>query len=153
HRQGEGAFGVGAAGVGGAGGEGCGTGPAAGLLATVAFRVICWSVVAGFGVAVTEVVVAILSTVRVKAWVTGSPTPLVAVMVSVLVPAPVGVPDSVAVPSPLSANDAHGGRPDAFRAGLGAPVAVTVNAPAVPTVNAELLLLLSALEMAAGVKV
>jgi hypothetical protein len=78
------------------------------------------------------------STVRVKLWVAGEPTPLVAVMVMGYVP-PVplaGVPARVAVPLPLSVKVTPvGSVPDSPSDAAGNPVAVTVKVPADPVVN------------------
>src|SRR6266850_42883 len=53
-----------------------------------------------------------------------------------------GVPLSFPVPFPLSTNVTPlGNAPVSLRVGLGVPVAVTVNVPAVPTVNVVLLAL------------
>jgi hypothetical protein len=86
-------------------------------------------------------------TVRVKPWLAGVPTPLLAVIVREYVP-PVpdaGVPLSVAVPFPLFANVTPlGNAPASVRDGVGAPVVVTVKLPAVPTVNDVLLALVIA---------
>ena len=79
-------------------------------------------------------------TVRVKLWVTGLPTPLEAVIVSVVEPAGVAVVLArVAVLSPLSTNVTPVGRvPVSVGAGVGNPVVVTVKVPDVPTVNVVL---------------
>ena len=70
------------------------------------------------------------STVRVKDWLAGEPTPLVAVKVIGKEPDWVGVPASTPVPgvkvTPV------GRVPDSARVGVGEPVAVTVNVPAGP---------------------
>jgi len=81
------------------------------------------------------------STVKVKFWVALVPTPLLAVKVmEYVLPVPAaGVPLSTPVPAlnvtPL------GNVPDSLNVGVGVPVAVTVNVPAVPTVNVVLLAL------------
>ena len=71
-------------------------------------------------------------TVRVKVWVAAEPKPFVAVIVNGYVP-PVpaaGVPESVAVPSPLSVNVTPvGSAPVSDNAHVGGPVDVTVKAP------------------------
>ena len=88
-----------------------------------------------------------LFTVSVKALVAAEPTPLLAVNVmeyALLVPA-AGVPDKVPVPFPLSLKvTPPGSAPVWVKAGVGAPVAVTENVPAVPTVNVVLLALVIA---------
>ena len=85
--------------------------------------------------------------VRVKLCVAFVPTPFAAVMVSAkvpLVPA-AGVPARVAVPFELFVNVTPvGSAPDSLSEGVGEPVAVTVNVPAVPIVNAVLLALVIA---------
>ena len=87
-----------------------------------------------------EVIAAGASTVRVKDWVAGLPTPLVAVMVIGNEPVVEVVPARVAVPSPLSTKLTPDGRaPDSVRAGFGLPVVVTVKDPEDPDVNAALL--------------
>ena len=56
-----------------------------------------------------------------------------------------GVPARVAVPSPLSTKVTPVGRgPDSVRAGVGKPVVVTVNDPAVPTAKVLALALVMA---------
>ena len=76
-----------------------------------------------------------------KLWLAAVPTPLLAVNVRGYVP-PVpdaGVPLSVPVPLPLSLNVTPlGSVPASLSDGVGAPVVVTVNVPAVPTVNVVL---------------
>ena len=69
------------------------------------------------------------STVRVNAWVTGAPTPLVAVKVIDDVPAVVGVPDS----TPPAKVTPAGSVPLSVTTGVGLPVATGVKVPAVPT--------------------
>jgi hypothetical protein len=87
-------------------------------------------------VADPEVMVGGASTVRVKDWVTGLPMPLPAEMMRGKTPPSVGVPDNVAVPSPLSTNATPVGRvPDSDRAAVGSPVEVTVKVPADPSVK------------------
>src|SRR5215472_12572307 len=83
-------------------------------------------------------------TVRVKLWLAGVPTPLLAVIVREYVPAlpDAGVPLSVAVPFPLFTNVTPLGSVPVFVSdGVGVPVVVTVKLPAVPTVNVVLLAL------------
>ena len=70
-------------------------------------------------------------TVRVKLWVAGVPTPLVAVKVIGKVPPAVAVPDR----TPLAKVTPVGSVPDSVMVGVGLPVAVTVNVPAVPSVK------------------
>src|SRR5207245_5127650 len=86
-------------------------------------------------------------TVRVKLWVAGVPTVLLAVNVMgyiAAVPA-AGVPLSVPVPFPLSVKVTPlGSAPVSVRVGVGVPVVVTVNVPAVPTTNVALLALVIA---------
>jgi len=78
-------------------------------------------------------------TVRVKVWVASGLTPFVAVIVNGYVPpvSTAGVPESVAVPPPLSVNVTPDGRvaPPSDNVALGTPVAVTVKVPAWPTVK------------------
>ena len=83
-------------------------------------------------------------TVSVKFCVAGAPTPFVAVKVIGYVP-PVpgpGTPDSTPVPA-LNVTPA-GNAPDSLNAGVGLPLAVTVNEPSVPTVNVVALTLVIA---------
>jgi len=83
-------------------------------------------------------------TVKVKLWLAGVPTPLLAVKVMGYVPTvpAAGVPLSVPVPFPLSLKVTPlGSVPVSVREGVGAPVVVTENVPAVPTVNVVLLTL------------
>ena len=72
-------------------------------------------------------------TVRAKDWVAAVPTPFVAVIVSVYVVPPVpkiGVPESAAVPSPLSVSVTPvGSAPDSVNVHVGEPVDVTVKVP------------------------
>src|SRR5271157_611600 len=86
-------------------------------------------------------------TVRVKVWVAGLPTPLEAVKCREYVP-PVpaaGVPLSVAVPLPLSANVTPLGKvPVSLRLACGKAVVVTVKLPAAPAVKVVLLALVMA---------
>jgi len=75
------------------------------------------------------------------------PTPLLAVnVIKYGLPVPAaGVPLSVPVPFPLSVKVTPlGSVPDSLRLGAGKPVVVTVNVPAVPTVNVALLALVIA---------
>ena len=78
------------------------------------------------------------STVRVKLWVASGMTPFVALIVIGYVP-PVfaaGVPEIVAVPSPLSVHVSPGGSaPGTDNMHVGHPVTVTVKVPAWPTVK------------------
>ena len=75
-------------------------------------------------------------TVRVKCWAMKGLTKLATAIVNAYVPAVVGVPDSVAVPFPLSVNVTPGGNaPDSYKIGVGNPVVVTVKVPAWPTVK------------------
>jgi hypothetical protein len=86
-------------------------------------------------------------TVRVKPWLAGVPTPLLAVMVREYVPPlpAAGVPLNVAVPFPLFTNVTPlGSAPVSVSVGVGDPVVVTVKLPAVPTVNVVLLALVIA---------
>ena len=80
-------------------------------------------------------------TVKVKVCVASGLTPLVAVMLNEytpLLPA-AGVPDRVAVPSPLSTKlTPLGSEPNSDNAGVGKPVEVTVKVPAEPSVNVVL---------------
>ena len=79
------------------------------------------------------------STVRVKDWVASEPTPLLAVMVIGNEPLDVGVPASVAVPSPLSTRvTPAGSEPVSVMAAVGSPVEVTVKVPADPVVKVVL---------------
>ena len=72
---------------------------------------------------------------RVKVWLVAEPTPFAAVIVNVYVPAVVGAPEIVAVPSPLSVNKTPDGRlPDVTdKPGVGNPVDLTLKAQASPT--------------------
>ena len=77
-------------------------------------------------------------TVRVKFWVAAGPTPFVAVIVNVYVPAvpAAGVPDNVAVPLLLSLNvTPDGSAPVSDNVHVGTPVDVTVKVPAWLTVK------------------
>ncbi len=104
---------------------------------TVAWRITVWSWedwLADAGAALIVVEIAVESE---KDWVTPDPTPLSAVTLRAKVPeVPIaGVPDSVAVPSPLSTNVTPlGSAPLSVRAGgLGSPPdVVKVNVPAEP---------------------
>ena len=69
-------------------------------------------------------------TMTVRVWVALGVTPLAAVTVRVFVPVAVGVPDSWAVPLPLSTKVSPAGRaPGSVIAGVGEPVVVTAMAP------------------------
>src|SRR5207245_1028663 len=83
-------------------------------------------------------------TVRVKLWVALAPTPLAAVKVMGYVPAvpAAGVP--LRTPVPALNVTPPGNVPVSLKVGAGKPVAVTVNEPAVPTVNVVLLALVMA---------
>ena len=86
-------------------------------------------------------------TVSVKFCVALLPTPLLAVNVmGYVLPVPAaGVPLSVPVPFPLSTNVIPlGSAPASAREGAGKPAVVTLNVPAVPTVNVALLALVIA---------
>src|ERR1700683_830077 len=72
------------------------------------------------------------STVRVKLWEAGVPTPLVAVMVMGKVPVAVGVPDSS---PPVLRVTPPGSGPVSEKVGAGLPVAVTVKLPDTPVVK------------------
>ena len=66
-----------------------------------------------------------------KAWVAAGLTPLLAVILRLVVPVAVPVPDSRAVPLPLSVNESPAGSaPVSLMAGTGEPVVVTAAAPA-----------------------
>ena len=83
-----------------------------------------------------EVTAAEAVTVRVKVWVAGLPTPLVAVRVIGNEPVVEVAPASVAVPSPLSTKLTPDGRePVSVRDGVGLPVEVTVKDPEDPEVK------------------
>ena len=84
-------------------------------------------------------------TTMVKGWVAFGLTPLLALMVRLVVPVTVPVPESRAVPLPLSVNDSPAGRlPVSVMAGVGEPVVVTAAAPAWLTVKKALLPLVMA---------
>jgi hypothetical protein len=89
-------------------------------------------------VAAAEVMVGAASTVRVKDWEAAGLMPLAAWMVKVYEP-PVpaaGVPDRVAVPSPLLARvTPEGSEPVSDSEAVGLPVEVTVKLPWLPTVK------------------
>src|SRR6185437_4933612 len=82
------------------------------------------------------------STVSVYDWVALGATPLAAVIVIGKLPAAVGVPERVAVPSLLFTKVTPGGSAPVLErtieAPLGVPVVVTVKVPAAPTVNVAL---------------
>ena len=87
-------------------------------------------------VELADVMAGAASTVRVKDWVAGLPTPLEALMLKEKLPLTVGVPDRVAVPLPLSAKPTPAGSvPVSERESVGLPVEVTVKLPALPSVN------------------
>src|ERR1019366_1666671 len=100
--------------------------------------------------AVPTVKVVLLALVMAGAWFTVSvklcvafvPTPFCAVKVIAYVPPIVGVPLS----TPVAAVNVtpEGNAPDSLRVGAGAPVAATVNEPAVPAVKVALLALVIA---------
>ena len=74
-----------------------------------------------------------------KVWVAAVPTPFVALIVNVYVPAVVGVPESVAVPSPLSVNmTPDGSAPVSDNWAVGTPVDLTVKVQAWPTIHVVL---------------
>ena len=102
--------------------------------------------VAVFALVIAGAVCAVF-TVRVKPWLAGVPTPLLAVKVREYVPPlpDAGIPLSVAVPFPLFMNVTPlGSAPVSVRVGVGVPVVVTVKLPAVPTVNVAVLALVIA---------
>jgi hypothetical protein len=73
------------------------------------------------------------STVSVKGWLALGLTPLDAVMVIGYEPPAVGVPASVAVPSPLSVKVTPvGSTPDSDSEAVGRPCVVTVSSPELP---------------------
>ncbi len=93
-----------------------------------------WSTVMVASVAEENAGACCTTTVRVRR--AEGETPFAAVTVRVLVPAVVGVPASVAVPSPLSTKDSPSGSvPVALRDACGKPVVVIVVDPARPTTN------------------
>ena len=69
-----------------------------------------------------------------KLWVTGGPKPLDAVKVIGKVPVTVGVPES----TPPEKVTPAGRVPDSVMVGVGVPVAVGVNEPALPLTNCVL---------------
>ena len=80
------------------------------------------------------------STVSMKVW-TATETSLPATIVNRYTPAlpAAGVPDSVAVPSPLSSNSTPAGRlPPTDSSGVGIPLAMTVKLPGCPVLNVAL---------------
>ena len=81
-------------------------------------------------------------TVSVKLCVASVPAPLCAVNVIEKVPPTVGVPASMPVAAVKVTPE--GNAPDSDSVGVGEPVAVTVNDPAVPTVNVVLFALVIA---------
>ena len=91
------------------------------------------------------VIVGAWPTVNVKLWTAFGETPLLAVNVMLKIPACVGVPESVPVPLWLSEKETPvGSVPDSLSAAVGKPVLVTVNVPAVLSVNVVLLALVIA---------
>jgi len=85
-----------------------------------------------------------LFTVRVKLWLAGVPTPLMAVNVTGYVPTvpAAGVPLSIPVPFPLSLKVTPlGSKLVSVREGVGVPVIVIENVPGVPTINVVVLAL------------
>jgi hypothetical protein len=83
-------------------------------------------------------------TVSVIVWL-ADPPPLAAVTVSEYVPAATAfVPDSVPVPSPLSAKLAPAGRPVAVSFGAGEPLVATVKEKGVPAVSVAVAALVKA---------
>jgi hypothetical protein len=86
-----------------------------------------------------EVMEGAWSTVRVKDWVAFGLTPLLALMVKGYVPPVAGVPARVAVPLPWSTKvTPDGNAPISESDGLGNPVLVTVNDPALPSLKVVL---------------
>jgi len=79
------------------------------------------------------------ATFSVKFWAASGPMPLCAVNVSENVPLVAGVP--LSTPVDASKFTPLGTLPLALRSGIGNPVAVTVNVPAVFTLNAVLVAL------------
>jgi hypothetical protein len=78
-------------------------------------------------------------TLRVKVWVAGLPTPLLALMVMTDEETPPAVPAKVAVPLPLSTKVTPlGNAPDSDRAAVGDPVVVTEKVPELPAVKVVL---------------
>jgi len=90
------------------------------------------------------VITGAVPTVRVKVWVAGVPTPLLAVKVMGYVPTlpDVGVPLSVPVPFPLPVKVIPlGNAPASVKVGAGKPVVITGNDPEAPTVKVVVLAL------------
>src|SRR5579859_7330585 len=93
-------------------------------------------------VALTLLMAGALPTIKVKFWLAGVPTPLVAVMVMGKEPVVLVVPERVAVPLPLSTNVIPvGSAPDSARAAVGIAVVVTEKVPEVPATNEVVLAL------------
>ena len=85
-----------------------------------------------------------MPTVRVKVWVAGVPTPLLAVKVMEYVPTlpDAGVPLSVPVPfAPPAKVTPLGNEPASVKVGTGKPVVITGNDPEAPTVKVVVLAL------------
>src|SRR5579862_9286659 len=75
-------------------------------------------------------------TIKVNAWVASGKTPLLALIVIGKLPSEVGMPASLAVPSPLSVKvTPEGGEPVSDRAAVGAPAVVTVKLLVAPLAN------------------
>lgn len=97
------------------------------------------------GVTVSVAPPAAAVTVSVNDCVAALPTPFAAAKLMANVPLEAGVPLSVPVPLWLSMKETPpGNAPVSVRPGIGNPVAVTVNEPSVPVVNAALLALVTA---------
>jgi hypothetical protein len=99
-----------------------------------------------FALVIAGAICAVL-TVKVKLWLAGLPTPLLAVKANPYVPPlpAAGVPLSVAVPFPLFTKvTPPGSAPVSVSVGAGVPVVVTAKLPAVPTVNVAMFALVIA---------